>query len=88
MKELLEEGGFIGGGGRMESVLQKRQSVSQFTHAASRKKEDDKVLPYLVFSASFTHVDKIIYTLYAFCLFCILFLNAYLMFSFHFLLSV
>ena len=29
----------------MESAMQKRQSVSQATHAASRKKEDDKVEP-------------------------------------------
>lgn len=61
-KELLEEGGFIGGG-RMESAMQKRQSVSQATHAASRKKEDDKVeLRYLVLR-SFLLLCAILHTL-------------------------
>lgn len=51
---MLEDGGYTGSG-RMESVLQKRQSVSQSTHAASRRKEEDKVC-CLFFSLVMTHV--------------------------------
>ena len=59
---MLEEGGFIGGG-RMESAMQKRQSVSQATHAASRKKEDDKVEPRHLVLDSFLLMCAVWHTL-------------------------